>query len=86
MKYGIKLVTYDTENTAEEIISKALGFNAELSHGTLIDIFSKEFRHFDGVFISKKSARAVANFINARGAFGGFGKYSVIAVVVEQNA
>lgn len=83
MRYTIKLTTYAPNEAAESVISSALQFPAPLSFGTLIDVFSTGFRHKNGVFNSKKSAGAVAERINKRGAFGGFGKYAVTASIIE---
>ena len=80
MKHSITLTTYSHE-TGESLISQALGFPKALSHGAVIDIFASGFRHKNGVFASKKSAVAVAERINQRGAFGGFGLSRVIARV-----
>lgn len=72
MKYQIKLTTYATDKSAAAVISAALGFDKELSHGTLVDVFAKDLPHKNGVFTSKKRAQLVAERINQRGAFGGF--------------
>ena len=82
MKYKIKLTTYSTEESAEAIISKALEHRNVLSHGTVIDLFSQGIEHKNGIFNGKKRAKIVAENINKRGTFGGFGKFAVIATVV----
>lgn len=84
-KYVIELSTYAADKSAAQVISEALGFKKELSHGTLIDIFAGGAgfqRHKNGVFTSKKSAQIVARAINERGWFGGYGKFSTGATVV----
>lgn len=81
MKYAIKLTTFSADETAQAVVSAALGFNKELSHGTIVDIFAKGLAHKDGVFTSKKRAQIVADRINARGAFGGFSILTSAAVV-----
>lgn len=81
MKYALKLSTFAPES-ASQVISKSLGFDSELSHGTLVDVFASDFSHKNGVFTSKKSAKIVADRINKRGAFGGFGKFAVTAEVI----
>lgn len=82
-KYAIKLVTYAPDTTPEAVISSALGFNNTLSHGAIIDLFVNHSNHKSGVFKRKKSATIAAERINGRGSFGGFGKFAVIAEVVE---
>lgn len=81
MKYLIKLSTYSQEAPLA-ILSTALQFKETLSYGTVVDIFAKGLAHKNGIFTSKKRANAVAESINKRGAFGGFGEYAVIAQVV----
>lgn len=81
MKFGIEIITADPENSAQSVMSKALGFKKELSHNAIINIFSETA--IDGKFASKKKALFVADKINKRGAFGGFGKFRVLANVVE---
>lgn len=81
MQYLIKLNSYNTTESAQASISRALGFSKELSHSALIDIFAKDIAHKNGVFTSKKRAEIVASAINKRGAFGGFGKFAITATV-----
>lgn len=80
--YTIRFSTYHPNKTAEQQISEALGFGAKISHGTLVDIFSQGEKHNNGVFSSKRAANRTAEYINKRGAFGGFGAYAVTATVV----
>lgn len=85
MKYAIKLTSYNQEESAEASISRALQFPETLSHAGIIDIFSVQngylLKHRKGVFTSKKLAKIVAENINKRGAYGGFGMYAIIATV-----
>ena len=81
MKTKIELTTYANE-TAEAVISSAMGFETELTAGTLIDIFAKEMPHKNGVFKTKKAAQIVADAINKRAAYGGFGEFKVTARAV----
>ena len=74
MKTEIKFTTYG--KPAEEIISKALGFNAILSKSAIIDIFCQNnLPHNCGIFKSKKLAKIIADRINSRGSFGGFADF-----------
>jgi hypothetical protein len=81
MKTKIEFTTYANE-TAEAVVSRALGFDKELSHSAIVDIFAKDIKHTGGVFKTKKAAKIVADAINQRGSFGGFGEFKVTARVV----
>lgn len=83
MTYAITLHTFDETTTAEVQISKAMGFKAPLSNGTIIDLFAGNLFHQDGIFKNKRKADAVAKKIRDRGAFGGFGKFAVAVEVVK---
>lgn len=82
MKYAIKITTYAPNTTAEAVISAALGFHNTLPHATVVDLFAPTGFHKGGIFTSKRRASMVAERINGRGMFGGFGQYCTLAEVV----